>query len=278
MINLKKKKRTSSYASIAEQRKMLGTNLNFAASEAYKLLRANLLFSLPDNDDKCKIFGITSSMPSEGKSTTAVNLALSIAEARKRVLLIEGDMRLPVMSKRLEIRRAPGLSNLLAGLCTDKEAVCESGLSNNLFVIVGGDIPPNPSELLGSDRMAKLVEALAPGFDYIIFDLPPLTSVSDGLVLSKLLDGMIVVVRRDYCDQQSLAETVRQLEFQKIKILGFVLTRSETGKKVYKKYKKSGYNYGYNYGYGYGYGKNVPDKKFSSAESLNGSKKSQDND
>lgn len=278
MINLKKKKRTSSYASIAEQRKMLGTNLNFAVSEAYKLLRANLLFSLPDNDDKCKIFGITSSMPSEGKSTTAVNLALSIAETGKRVLLIEGDMRLPVMSKRLETRRAPGLSNLLAGLCTDKEAVCESGLSNNLFVIVGGDIPPNPSELLGSDRMAKLVEALAPGFDYIIFDLPPLTSVSDGLVLSKLLDGMIVVVRRDYCDQQSLAETVRQLEFQEIKILGFVLTRSETGKKVYKKYKKSGYNYGYNYGYGYGYGKNVPDKKFSSAESLNGSKKSQDND
>lgn len=278
MINLKKKKRTSSYASIAEQRKMLGTNLNFAVSEAYKLLRANLLFSLPDNDDKCKIFGITSSMPSEGKSTTAVNLALSIAETGKRVLLIEGDMRLPVMSKRLETRRAPGLSNLLAGLCTDKEAVCESGLSNNLFVIVGGDIPPNPSELLGSDRMAKLVEALAHGFDYIIFDLPPLTSVSDGLVLSKLLDGMIVVVRRDYCDQQSLAETVRQLEFQKIKILGFVLTRSETGKKVYKKYKKSGYNYGYNYGYGYGYGKNVPDKKFSSAESLNGSKKSQDND
>lgn len=278
MINLKKKKRTSSYASIAEQRKMLGTNLNFAVSEAYKLLRANLLFSLPDNDDKCKIFGITSSMPSEGKSTTAVNLALSIAETGKRVLLIEGDMRLPVMSKRLETRRVPGLSNLLAGLCTDKEAVCESGLSNNLFVIVGGDIPPNPSELLGSDRMAKLVEALAHGFDYIIFDLPPLTSVSDGLVLSKLLDGMIVVVRRDYCDQQSLAETVRQLEFQKIKILGFVLTRSETGKKVYKKYKKSGYNYGYNYGYGYGYGKNVPDKKFSSAESLNGSKKSQDND
>lgn len=278
MINLNKKKKTSSYASIAEQRKMLGTNLNFAASEAYKLLRVNLLFSLPDNDDKCKIFGITSSMPSEGKSTTAVNLALSIAETGKRVLLIEGDMRLPVMSKRLETRRAPGLSNLLAGLCTDKEAVCESGLSNNLFVIVGGDIPPNPSELLGSDRMAKLVEALAPGFDYIIFDLPPLTSVSDGLVLSKLLDGMIVVVRRDYCDQQSLAETVRQLEFQKIKILGFVLTRSETGKKVYKKYKKSGYNYGYNYGYGYGYGKNVPDKKFSSAESLNGSKKSQDND
>ncbi len=278
MINLNKKKRTASYASIAEQRKMLGTNLNFAASEAYKLLRANLLFSLPDNDDKCKIFGITSSMPSERKSTTAVNLALSIAETGKRVLLIEGDMRLPVMSKRLETRRAPGLSNLLAGLCTDKEAVCESGLSNNLFVIVGGDIPPNPSELLGSDRMAKLVEALAPGFDYIIFDLPPLTSVSDGLVLSKLLDGMIVVVRRDYCDQQSLAETVRQLEFQKIKILGFVLTRSETGKKVYKKYKKSGYNYGYNYGYGYGYGKNVPDKKFSSAESLNGSKKSQDND
>lgn len=278
MINLNKKKRTASYASIAEQRKMLGTNLNFAASEAYKLLRANLLFSLPDNDDKCKIFGITSSMPSEGKSTTAVNLALSIAETGKRVLLIEGDMRLPVMSKRLETKRAPGLSNLLAGLCTDKEAVCESGLSNNLFVIVGGDIPPNPSELLGSDRMAKLVEALAPGFDYIIFDLPPLTSVSDGLVLSKFLDGMIVVVRRDYCDQQSLAETVRQLEFQKIKILGFVLTRSETGKKVYKKYKKSGYNYGYNYGYGYGYGKNVPDKKFSSAESLNGSKKSQDND
>lgn len=248
-------KRPEEVTPVNPDQQRIGTNLSFAVSEAYKLLRANIMFSLPNDGDKCRVLGVTSSLPSEGKSTTSLNLACSIAETGKRVLVIEGDMRLPTMSKRLDVPKAPGLSNLLAGLCSGNEIIHHSGLVDGLDVMAGGDIPPNPSELLGSERMAKVVEALSKGYDYIIFGLPPISSVSDALVISNLLDGMVVVVRRDYCDQQSLTETVRQLEFHNVKVLGFVFTYSEVLKKKYKKYKKGkGYGYGKGYSYDYAYG------------------------
>lgn len=246
----------------------IGSDLSFAAQEAYKLLRANLLFSLPAKENKCRVVGITSSIPSEGKSTTSINLAYSIAEAGKKVLLIEGDMRLPTHAKRLNLERSPGLSNLLAGLCTGTEALRKSGLHENLHVMLAGDIPPNPSELLASERMASIVESLSNGYDYIVFDLPPITVVSDGLVLAKLFDGLILVVRRDYCTRQVLDEAMRQLEFQKVKVLGFVFTRSEVLKKSYKKYK---YKKGYSYSYG---SKSYADASKSSSAKTGSSKKS----
>lgn len=252
-MNVKRPENISSSTAVSPDQQRIGTNLSFAVSEAYKLLRANIMFSLPNDGDKCRILAVTSSLPSEGKSTTSVNVACSIAETGKRVLLVEGDMRLPTMAKRLNVPKTPGLSNLLAGLCSGNEIIHRSGLIDGLDVVTAGDIPPNPSELLGSERMAKVVEALSKGYDYIIFDMPPISSVSDALVVSNLIDGMVVVVRRDYCDQQTLAETVRQLEFHNVKVLGFVFTYSQVLKKKYKKYKKGyGHNYGYEYGYGYG--------------------------
>lgn len=238
----------------AAENSPIGANLSFAAAEAYKLLRANLMFSLTAKDSKCRVVGITSSMPNEGKSTTSINLAYSIAETGKRVLIIDGDMRLPTLAKRLNINRSPGLSNLLAGLCSGADVLRASGIHDNLHALPAGDIPPNPNELLGSELMESVIDSLKNNYDYIIVDLPPVTSVSDGLVISKLLDGIIIVVRRNYCDQQSLAEAMRQIEFRHGKVLGFVLTRSEISHKNYKKYKK--YKKGYGYGYGYGYGNN----------------------
>lgn len=250
-FNLGSKSKATPVQSIDQQR--IGPALSFAALEAYKLLRANIMFSLPDEGGKtCRVIGVTSALPSEGKSTTAINLAYAIAEAGKRVLIIEGDMRLPTMSKRLDIPKSPGLSNLLAGLCGGNEIINHSVLTGTLDAVTSGDIPPNPSELLGSQRMAKVIEALSKGYDYIVFDLPPISSVSDALVISPLLDGMIVVVRRDYCDQQTLAETMRQLEFHNAKILGFVFTHSEVLKKKYKKYRKGGYKYSESGYYSYG--------------------------
>ncbi len=248
-MNVKRPENIQSTAAVSPDQQRIGTNLSFAVSEAYKLLRANIMFSLPNDGDRCRILGITSSLPSEGKSTTSLNLACTIAETGKRVLVIEGDMRLPTMAKRLDIPKTPGLSNLLAGLCSGNEIIHHSGLVDGLDVVTAGDIPPNPSELLGSERMEKVVAALSKGYDYIIFDMPPISSVSDALVISNLLDGMVLVVRRDYCDQQTLAETVRQLEFHNVKLLGFVFTHSQILKKKYKKYK-SGSGYGYEYGYG----------------------------
>ena len=207
-------------ASDYEYGAMLGENLNFAASEAYKLLRTNLDFALSD-EQKCRIIGITSSMRGEGKSTTTLNLAYSIAEAGKLVLVIEADMRLPTYTKRLHIQTKKGISNLLAGQCTGADVLSRCELHKNMWVIPAGDIPP--------------------------LDLPPVTAVSDPLVVSKLMNGMLLVVRQNYATRRSVAETVRQLHFAEAKILGFVMTNAALEGK--KKYYKN-----YNYGYGYGYG------------------------
>lgn len=231
---------------LARQRKLLGNHLNFAASEAYKLLRTNLMFALPDNKE-CRIIGITSALQGEGKSTTSVNLAYTIAQTGERVLLIEADMRLPNVAQRLALRPTLGLSDLLAGFCTQAEAIQESGMMDNFRIIAAGSIPPNPMELLGSEQMTQQLAELKKEFDFIIFDLPPVNAVADGLVISRLVQGMVVVVRQDYGDRRSLSVAVRRLQYLNVKILGFVMTYSRTEKKSYKYHK---------YGYGYGeYGK-----------------------
>lgn len=224
---------------LKEQRSMLGDQLNFAAAEAYKLLRANLTFSLPD-EQKCRVVGVTSAVRGEGKSTTSINLAYTLAETGKRVLLVEADMRRPQLAHRLAIDAAPGLSNLLAGLCREKDVVQDVGLLENMKVITSGDVPPNPSELLGSERMSTVVETLAQSFDFIIFDLPPVNAVSDGLVVSRFIQGMIVVVRQDYSDRQGLSAALRQLEYMHIKVLGFVMTHSSISGGRYGRYGRYG--------------------------------------
>lgn len=227
----------------AEERAAIGDQLSFSAAEAYKLLRTNLMFSLP-SEQKCRIVGITSSVRGEGKSTTSINLAYTLAETGKKVLLMEMDMRLPTVAGRLHIAKKPGLSNLLVGMNSGGEVIQRSGLKPNLYVMTAGDIPPNPSELLASRQMRAAVAALAKSFDFILFDLPPVNAVSDALIVSKLVDGMLMVVRRDYNDQYSLNEALRQLEFAEAKVLGFVMTQGEDPE---NKYAKRGYGYGSKY-------------------------------
>ena len=223
----------------AAQRKMIGDQLSFAGAEAYKLLRTNIEFSLPD-EEGCRIIGVTSGMSGEGKSTTSINLAYSLAETGRRVLLMEADMRLPTLHDRIGVSAAPGLSNLLVGRCNGAEVLQKSGIQSNLYVISGGDIPPNPSELLGSDHMSVTIKVMSQSFDFIILDLPPVNVVADALVVSKFLSGMVVVVRQDYATRKSLSDLMRQLQFQDIRVLGFVLTRvSEHGSYYKKNYYKS---------------------------------------
>lgn len=229
MFNRKKRKKEkiSSHKGIG-----LGPNLSFAAAEAYKLLRANVLFSLPDKKE-CKVIGITSSLPSEGKSTTAVNLAYMLAETEHKVLLLDGDMRMPSIAHKLGINQTPGLSNVLAEQDIIAQILQRSDLSNKLYVIAAGDIPPNPTELMGTAYMKKLISDLSHNFDFIVLDLPPVGEVADALIVSKYVDGMIVTVRQDYCTHRALQKTIRQLEFAEIKILGFAVTRANTRKSKY---------------------------------------------
>lgn len=220
-----------------ETRKTIGNNLSFAAAEAYKLLRTNLDFSIPA-EKGCKVIGVTSALRGEGKSTTAVNIAYTMAQSGGKVLLLEADLRLPTVSRRLGVKSRPGISNLLIGQCSGNEILQKSGLIPNLWVASAGDIPPNPAELLGSQQMALTIQAMADVFDVMIVDLPPVTAVSDALIVSKLVDGMVIVVRQDYCDRGALDEVVRQLRFVDGKILGFVMTGADTQKKGYKRYGK----------------------------------------
>lgn len=227
--------------SLEESRKYLGSGLNFASAEAYKLLRTNLGFSLPVDEGQCRVIGVTSSVTGEAKSTTAINLAYTLAQTSKQVLLLEADLRLPTVAKRLKLKQAPGVSNLLVGQCAGNDVLQESGLIPNMWVATAGNVPPNPAELVGSKRMATAIKAFSKVFDVIVVDLPPVNVVTDALLLNEATDGMIHVVRQGYCDKAALEEAVSQQRFAGTKILGFVMTDADTQEKSYYKKQYGGY-------------------------------------
>lgn len=222
--------------SVANEQTMLCENLNFAGAEAYKLLRTNLMFCLPD-EQGCRVIGVTSSVSGEGKSITSINLAHAIAEAGMKVVLVEADMRRPNIARRMNLKATPGLSNLLAGLADG--VVQQSKSLSNLYVITSGDVPPNPSEMLAASRMGKCIEMLAERFDFVIIDLPPVNIVSDALNLCSVVDGFLLVVRQDYSSRREVSTAIRQLKIADAKILGFVMNCGGVKGKPYRygKYK-----------------------------------------
>ncbi len=228
-----------------KNKKTLHKNLEFTATEQYKLIRANLDFTLPENE-MCPVIGITSSMRGEGKSTTAVNLAYVFAEKGSKVLLIDGDMRIPSISKKLDIESAPGLADLLRGNGMQISDI-RSYLLDNWYILPAGYIPPNPSELLGSNRMADLLNRLRAVFDCIIIDLPPVNIVSDAVSVSSLISGMIVVIREEYTEKKELERCFRQLKMSNVNILGCVLNDAKFINTPYNKYKRRKYYKYYNY-------------------------------
>ncbi len=232
-MGLFEKKRV--FVNTADER-TLHKNLDFTAAEQYKLLRTNLDFTLPQ-DEKCPVIGVTSSLRGESKSTTSINLSYVLAERGSRVLLIDGDLRLPSIAKKLDIENEVGLTELLMGNGASMKDF-RSDILKNWFILPSGKIPPNPSELLGSQRMANVLEELREIFDYIVIDLPPVNIVSDAISISNFISGMIVVVREEYCEKKELAHCVRQLKLSNVNILGFVMTCVDLGGGTYgKKYK-----------------------------------------
>jgi capsular exopolysaccharide synthesis family protein len=185
-------------------------------------------------------------MRGEGKSTTAVNLSYVLAEKGKKVLLIDGDLRIPSIAKKMNIASSPGLTDLLMG----KGAQIidfQSELLKNWYIIPAGEIPPNPSELLGSRRMATILNELKESFDYIIVDLPPVNIVSDALSIANLITGMIVVIREDYTEKKELERCMRQLTLSNVNVLGCVMNEAKSGSGSYGKYKKYRYYKYYRY-------------------------------
>lgn len=235
------KKRKKSVNAPVVNKLTLHKNLEFTATEQYKLLRTNLDFTLPQNE-KCPVIGVTSSMRGEGKSTTAINLAYVIAEKGKKVLLIDGDLRIPSIAKKIGINSVPGLTSLLMGNGAQMRDF-QSNLLSNLYIIPSGEIPPNPSELLGSQRMKSILNDLKESFDYIIIDLPPVNVVSDALSITELITGVVLVVRESYTEKKELERCCRQLEISNVKVLGMVLNEAKNDGSAFSKYKYKKYRY-----------------------------------
>lgn len=217
-------------------KKTLHKNLEFTATEQYKLIRTNLDFTLPE-DEKCPVIGVTSSGRGEGKSTTAINLSYVFAEKGSKVLLIDADLRIPSIAKKLEIESTAGLTDLLRGKGAGVTEF-KPHLLDNWFILPSGDIPPNPSELLGSGRMEKLLKQLREKFDYIVIDLPPVNLVSDAIAISSLISGMIIVIREEYTEKKELERCFRQMELSGVNVLGCVMNETKSQGGSYNKYKK----------------------------------------
>ena len=232
MANLKQKNPNDTANVQTDYSKVVGKKRPFATAEAHKRLRANVMFSFAE-ESNCRVIGVSSAMAHEGKTTTSINLAYDMMQAGKRVLLIDADMRMSNIVKILNIRKVPGLSNLLVGAKEGTRYVQTSDMLDNLPIISCGSIPPNPSELLSSKRMSVLLDTLKEKYDYIILDLPPIAAVSDALIVSKLTDGIIQKKEVREIEKPTLTPDEQFEAVKKLKELldGEMITREEFEKK-----------------------------------------------
>ncbi|MHC1719607.1 MAG: CpsD/CapB family tyrosine-protein kinase [Clostridiaceae bacterium] len=209
-------------------------------AEAYRTLRTNIQYS--SIDKKVQVVCVTSSGPSEGKSTIAANLAIVTAQAGKRTLLIDCDQRKPRQHKIFSISNLTGLSNLLADETGFAEAVQKTEI-DNLMLLPAGTRPPNPSELLSSEKMKNFIGTLREKLDFIIIDTPPLLMVTDAQLLAGYTDGYLLAIASGEADRDAVAKARELLENVNGKILGAVLNKLRVDEKGYYAYY-SKYYYG----------------------------------
>jgi len=188
-------------------------------AESYRQLRTALLLSSADHAPRTLL--VTSSQPAEGKTTTSVNMAISLAQTGSAVLIVDADLRRPRVHKIFGLKNTRGLCNYLAGDC-DLASLVQVALPN-LYVLPVGPLPPNPAELLGSAKMRQVVEMLASNFDYVVIDSPPVSSFADSLILSSMVEGVIIVVKGGVTPREMAQRTKAHLQSVGAKILGVVI-------------------------------------------------------
>ena len=210
------------------------------AAEAYKVIRTSIQFAKAGNS--LKTIAITSCTPDEGKSTTAANLAIVLTQTGKRVLLMDCDMRNPTVHKNFKLSNKVGLSSCISLGTALAEAVQETEIEN-LDALTSGVIPPNPSELLGSERMQHILARAQEEYDYVLLDTPPVLPVTDTLVLGSLVDGLILVLDSGEVKVEMARDVKNQLMHAGANILGVVLNKVRS--------EHHGYGYGYYYYYGH---------------------------
>ncbi|MBP1154387.1 MULTISPECIES: CpsD/CapB family tyrosine-protein kinase [unclassified Paenibacillus] len=196
-------------------------------SEAYRTLRTNIQFSTFDNHIRSIV--VTSSEPSEGKSTTITNLAVAFAQEGKKVVLIDADLRKPTLHHYFMKSNRIGLSNLLAGQYTIQQAISDTHIEN-LSLISSGPVPPNPAEMLNSKRMEQQLQELKETYDIILMDTPPTLAVTDAQVLSAKCDGVVFVLNSGKVKRDTARKAMERLQHVNAKILGVVLNNKERNK------------------------------------------------
>ena len=244
-LRSKRKFAESNAFSKSDPKKILCKDSSFNVKEAYNSIRTNLLFI--QQGEKCPVFVITSPTANNGKTINAINLAVSFAQMGKKTLLIDSDMRNPTMHRMFSIPAKNGLSEILAGL-TDNISVSKTGIEN-LSVLTAGKIPPNPAELLSSNRMDKLLDFVREHYDCVFIDTPPINIVTDSTLFAQKVTGYILIVKTDTTNINEVKSTVSNLEQIEANILGFILNDATSDKKKYYSYYRK-YNYSYKYGYG----------------------------
>lgn len=233
--------------------KLLTASSTFAVKEAYNSIRTNLLFT--QQGEKCPIFVVTSPTANNGKTINSANLAINFAQMGKKTLVIDADMRNPSLHKLFSLSSRNGLSEILAGL-TDNITVTKTDIEN-LSVLTSGKIPPNPTELLSSPRMDKLLDFVKEHYDCVFIDTPPINIVTDATVFAQKATGYILIVKTDTTNVPELKTTVSTLQGINASILGFILNDANSEKKkYYSYYRKYSRSYSYNYKYAYGSSKN----------------------
>jgi len=211
-----------------------------ALAEAYRQLRTSILLSTAGHAPKSLL--ITSSLPSEGKTTTATNTAISLAQTGAKVLIIDADMRRPRLHSVFNIENGDGLSTILSAELTEKEIlnVIKQDEKTKLYMLTSGPIPPNPAELIGSEQMANLLELLSANFTHVVVDSPPITSFTDGVLIASMVDGVILVVHSGKSSRQVVRRARQLLQDVGAKIFGVVLNnvnlRSQDNYYYYQSY------------------------------------------
>lgn len=227
--------------------KFLKEHKGFKTVESFKSLRTNLMFC----GDSVKVIAVTSCSPNDGKSYITKNIAISLAETNKKVLMIDADLRKSVMMGKIVIEEdVLGLSHLLSGQAEMEQVIVQNEDYPTLYNIFAGSFPPNPVELLDSNEFKELIQNARKCFDYILIDTPPLGSVIDSAIVSSVSDGVLLVIRAGKTKYRFAKGIKAQLEKTGCRILGAVLNGvdfEDKDKYYYRNYKE--YNYSNSYGY-----------------------------
>ncbi len=220
---------------------ILSDKTQFVITEAYKTARTNLIFSMSPYDNKITV--VTSCSPGEGKSTNCINLSIAMAQTGAKVLIIDADMRKPMIHNLLGLDNKIGLSSILGKITGDVDTAIHTGVRDNLDVMTSGAIPPNPTELLSSPRTSELLDIMSEYYDFIFIDTPPVTVVSDALLMNDKIAGIVFIVREGYTTHVAIHDALERVKMTNGRVLGFLkVACNAKGKSGYKSYK---YKYKY---------------------------------